>query len=382
MTMANNGYRPSRKQKSIAAAIIGACLIATALDGLSLLGREDESSPSPDHMRRSLLQKFPEESRKVLEELEQQRKEERGQRKQLSSSPEQREQEFPMEDGAAVDDSIYPWAHGNLRPVARAPEPERETAMFWHIPKSGGSTAKAIYRCMGKNIDIESQPASILRAEKDGLVASGKVDVIFSSFPNMAAEHLFDPVHKGRMLAMFRHPVDRLVSKFYYLQIATWEKTYRPEWKNIDILDWIKGANMDNDHMVKKLAGKLQRDTATETDLQRAKTTIKRRFVVGLMQHMEESTRRFNTVIGIDEEEKTARRCMDRYFGKGDKKQNTNSHPKVEKGSPAWDLLAQKNSLDIRLYEYVLELFEEQRDIIGSYATAAASGSEVVAEEE
>ena len=86
---------------------------------------------------------------------------------------------------------------------------------------------------------------------------------------------------------------------------------------------------MDNDHMVKKLAGKLQRDTATETDLQRAKTTIKRRFVVGLMQHMEESTRRFNTVIGIDEEEKKVRRCMDRYFGKGDKKQNTNSHPKV-----------------------------------------------------
>ena len=53
--------------------------------------------------------------------------------------------------------------------------------------------------------------------------------VIFSSAPEKVITALFDENHKGRVLAMFRHPVDRLVSKFFYLQIATWEGPKRLE---------------------------------------------------------------------------------------------------------------------------------------------------------
>ena len=73
---------------------------------------------------------------------------------------------------------------------------------------------------MGKSIDIESRPQEILRQKDMGLVSSGKIDVMFSAFPGFAIEHLFDPSHKARVVAMFRHPVDRLISKFYYLQVA------------------------------------------------------------------------------------------------------------------------------------------------------------------
>ena len=66
----------------------------------------------------------------------------------------------------------------------------------------------------------------------------------------------------------------------------------------MDILDWAKSCNMDNDFMVKKLAGKVQRMKATRKDLSLAKETIRSRFVVGLMEEMEESIQRFNTVIG------------------------------------------------------------------------------------
>ena len=74
---------------------------------------------------------------------------------------------------------------------------------------------------------------------------------------------------------------------FYYLQIATWEKTYRPEWKELDIMDWVNDVNIDNNHMVKKLAGKgPYKDEATELDLLRAKNTIHQRMIVGLMTDM------------------------------------------------------------------------------------------------
>ena len=72
------------------------------------------------------------------------------------------------------------------------------------------------------NVDTTSQDG-ILRAAKLGLVASRKADMIFTSDIYFAGQHLFDRDHKGRIYAFFRNPVDRSVSKFYYLQTATWE---------------------------------------------------------------------------------------------------------------------------------------------------------------
>ena len=126
-------------------------------------------------------------------------------------------------------------------------------------------------------------------------------------------------------------PIPGLTSKFYYLQIATWEKTYRPEWKELDIMDWVNDVNIDNNHMVKKLAGKIQREEATELDLLRAKNTIRQRMIVGLMTDMEESFNRFNKVLNINEDtDERYKLCMDLYFGGNvAKKSNSNSHPKV-----------------------------------------------------
>jgi hypothetical protein len=36
----------------------------------------------------------------------------------------------------------------------------------------------------------------------------------------------------------------------------------------------------------------------------------------------------------------------------------------VKEGSPEWDALAKKNTFDIRLYDYIQELFNEQKEVI------------------
>ena len=70
------------------------------------------------------------------------------------------------------------------------------------------------------NVDTLT-PQGILRAEKLGLVPSGLADMIVTTNGlNFAIEHLYDDTHRGRVLALFRHPVDRLISKFYYTQVA------------------------------------------------------------------------------------------------------------------------------------------------------------------
>lgn len=295
---------------------------------------------------------------------------------------------------------VSAWARNNFRPLSTAPG-EREIVLFWHLPKSGGSTAKSIYRCMdqtiasrlnptvsrteeedliafepygergGKFVNVDMTTKSgMLRAERLGLVASGKVDILFAMDPSFAGEHLFDEQHKGRILCLFRHPIERLESKFYYLQKADWEKTYRPQWENMSILEWATSQNKESNVMVKNLAGLGFHDTATKVELRVAMRTIEKRFVVGLTDKMQESIRRFNIVMNVDLTAPRNQQCMRRFFGHGNLKTNSNSHPKLEPGSPAWDVLAQENALDIQLYEYILLLFDQQRELINSYATS------------
>lgn len=82
--------------------------------------------------------------------------------------------------------------------------------------------------------------------------------------------------------------------------------------------------------MVKRLAGKKGRGVATEADLQMAAKTVRRRFVVGLTDEMEESVRRFNAVMGVDEGDEWVRRVMATFFGgERSKRINSNPHPEV-----------------------------------------------------
>ena len=249
------------------------------------------------------------------------------------------------------ESTLLPWAHYNLRSVKERPDPSSETALFWHVPKSGGTTAKQLYQCMGKtltirvgvdpryghdqsdelvvfkpiegkswntvNVDTVSDKG-ILRAEKMGLVPSGKVDIIFAMDVNFASGHLFDRLNKGRVLSIFRHPVDRAVSKFYYLQTATWERTYKPEWADMPILEWAEKHNFDENFLVKKIVGKKLTDEAGMADLIIAKEIVRRRFIVGLLDEMKESVHRFNVMLGVNESDAKTKECMIEVFGTGD----------------------------------------------------------------
>ena len=95
--------------------------------------------------------------------------------------------------------------------------------------------------------------------------------------------------------------------------------------------------------MVRKLVGKSFAEPVDESDLIIAKELLRQRFIVGLMGEMEESIRRFNIALGIDEESERNKECMVEFFGPKDvttagddadksrptDKKNSNKHPKV-----------------------------------------------------
>lgn len=269
------------------------------------------------------------------------------------------------------DTSLLDWVEmpnwrGNLKRITEKPNGTPDSVLLWHIPKCGGTTAKKLYECMGKTITtrvgtlphyghqdtnelVVFQPYEhqdwktinvdtttlhgILRAKRMRLVQSHLADVIVSMEMGTAVRHLYNKrdngQNKGRVLALFRHPIDRLVSKFYYLQVATWEKSYRPEWNDLSLLEWAKNnkrGGADSNIMVQKLTGKAWSDRVGEKDLRVAKKILRDHVVVGLLDDAEESFRRFNIVLGIDERLERNERCMNELFSS---KENSNNHPKV-----------------------------------------------------
>ena len=89
-----------------------------------------------------------------------------------------------------------------------------------------------------------------------------------------------------------------------------------------------------------------------------AQEVLKRKCLVGLMDQMEESLVRYHNYFRFGNDE--ALRCAREHFAKKGSGQNKHRHPKLDPGSEAWNTLQVKNELDIRLYDFARELFEEQ----------------------
>mmetsp|Transcript_15530 Transcript_15530/g.22709 ORF Transcript_15530/g.22709 Transcript_15530/m.22709 type:complete len:358 (-) Transcript_15530:622-1695(-) len=278
------------------------------------------------------------------------------------------------------------------------PLKESDTPVYWHIPKSSGTSMKRYYGCMGLtaasetgiidghdkdetiqvwqrgnekfpglklvNVDTSTREG-IARAKKLGLAQSGLADIVFAPLPSYALT-MFDPDHKARFFALFRHPIERAVSMFYYRQVASWERdpnVYKPDLAKVDIEDWLKnrGGKADvSNFLMSSLLGKRY---FSEKDLEKAKEILRSKVLVGLLSKMEESVQHFDTYFGWYENNEKRSKCQDSAIQKG---VNRNPHESVEEGSEAWELLADLNYYDLQLYEYILELYEEQgRELFG-----------------
>uniref|UniRef100_A0A7S4V8J3 Sulfotransferase domain-containing protein n=1 Tax=Ditylum brightwellii TaxID=49249 RepID=A0A7S4V8J3_9STRA len=270
----------------------------------------------------------------------------------------------------------------------------KNTPLYWHIPKAGGTSVRDFYRdeecygfvwaascpqgaqCLGMTklkldsniplVDTDSMEG-LKHSKSLELVQSGFADIISATRAYDATDILFDPIHQGRMFAIFRHPVERAVSMFYYLQQATWESTYNPMYKDITIHDYARSSVTDDNWMVRSLAGKADSPGAplTERDLDVALEIVRRKCVVGLLSNMEESVDRFSSYFnfrkrGMQLNVKKNPKCKE-YLKSGS---NTNSHPPLQEGSETWRLLEQKNGADMILYREAERIFKEQKLLI------------------
>lgn len=276
-----------------------------------------------------------------------------------------------------------PWQLSGLVDVFQESyDPQKNKLYLWTIPRCGSTSIRRIAsHCMGLtmaseagkgdshgdslqivegngmkyvNVDM-SNPEGIARAKNLGVGAWRKVDMVSSSYLYDGAG-IFDPNHKGYMIAMFRHPIERAVSLFYNLKS---NKAYAEQMVTLSTVEqYSRSSLVENNWMTRFLSNSLSGELTPEHEAI-AREVLRTKCIIGLLEEKVESMRRLEILFDV-KAEKSQRRydCQEKLWywdwpGK-------NRHEQVLEGSEAWNRLYEQNSFDIRLYEYARQLFKAQ----------------------
>jgi len=211
--------------------------------------------------------------------------------------------------------------------------------------------------------------SELLRAKKIGLVSSGLLDVMMIRHL-YEANNIFDPSHRGRLFAIFRHPVHSAWGA--YLAI---ENTHS-ELKDLTFEDYAASDSVENNWLVRALSNQPDGATLTSEHLQAAIEFVRDKILVGLVSKREESLERLEKFFGwkFHEDPLAQEQCRKDFLeGMGREKQMNLTQeammPKVaapKPGEPIYDVLWQKNLYDVKLYEHITQLFEEQAALVAN----------------
>ncbi|KAL7552674.1 hypothetical protein ACHAWF_015929 [Thalassiosira exigua] len=264
-----------------------------------------------------------------------------------------------------------------------------DVPFYWHVPRSGGGTTNDVLgSCLhltlaadaggsggrGKeetlkvlhfskqvsyvNVDTSTHQG-ISRAKNLDLVSSGMADVVISPLLHDAAT-LFTPARQGRMFAIFRHPVERAASLFYFIQETQWKQlgTRNDQFADITIEQFYSNGFAENNWMTRFLTNELTKPELTEDDLNVAKEVLRWKCLVGLLEEKGETFDRFQKYFGWEPKDETERSCLEKKLNWAWPMKH--KHPTIEEDSRASRLIVGANKFDLRLYQYAKELFVQQ----------------------
>jgi hypothetical protein len=278
-----------------------------------------------------------------------------------------------------------------LRHFSDVSDPYRadtDTAFFFHVPRSGGSTVKTILgKCLrlvqasevgardGHDTDSQlsvlevnesrfvnvdtTTVTGIQRAIDLGLTSLGHADVIVSSYFQESAS-MFDLHHQGRAFVILRDPIERATSMYYHRV-----KTLANLDASVTIEDYAQGNGIENNWMCRFLTNRMSGEL-TKEDLDQAKVVIQTKFLIGFLDDLEESIyqiMKFNSWVYSDDETAKMKQedCIRELISvEGRTNANAYNYELPKRGSQAYALISWQTQFDSKLYAYAKELFDIQ----------------------
>ncbi|EJK70235.1 hypothetical protein THAOC_08421, partial [Thalassiosira oceanica] len=275
-----------------------------------------------------------------------------------------------------------------LRYFSDMSDPSRPTDVpyFFHVPRAGGSTVKEVVgKCLGLvqasdvgvrdghgedpvlqvrdikesryvNVDTTTVPG-IQRAAALGLSSSGLADLVVSSYYHESAG-LYDLDHQGRAFIIFRDPVQRATSMYWYRIEEVGDLD-----RSVSIEDYAQGNGIENNWMCRFIANRMTGEL-TKDDLEEAKEILRTKFLVGFVDDLDESLHRIMKYAGWKYKDDSTERMKQEDCVKDLAAHGTNANPTEyelpKRGSQAHALISWQTQFDSKLYSYAKELFEKQ----------------------
>jgi hypothetical protein len=230
------------------------------------------------------------------------------------------------------------------------------------------------------NIDLTT-PQGIQHAKEVNFITGTTISnlVVKSALFTPVLNELFisvdsntKPPRQAKTFTVFRHPIERHTSEFYYLQSASHEGSYRQFFTNWTIDQWAQSHYIGENWMTRMLVNKHMGGRLNDDDLILAKNILQSKFLVGLTSQMAESMRRIQqyfqwdlpTYLPNHRPPQSGQDCYEQFYGEtARKKINTNPHPKVLPKTDTWYILERVNNYDLPLYEFAIQLFGQQAQL-------------------
>jgi hypothetical protein len=247
---------------------------------------------------------------------------------------------------------------------------------FFHVPRSGGQAIKDIAGvCLSKvqacevgvrnghQTDTQLQIVTIENARyinvdtttKDGIERAAMMgfgqaqmtDMVTSSYFLNAARFLFSEERPGRAFIIFRNPVHRAVSMYYF------KRSVGDIDDKVSLEEFARGNGIENNWMTRFLTNAMEGELK-KSHLDQAKKILSKKFLVGFLDDAEESVARVLKYLNwkFEEDETKAllqQDCIHRKLNEGSNR-NPNDYELPKKGSQAYALLSWQTQFDLKLY--------------------------------
>lgn len=236
--------------------------------------------------------------------------------------------------------------------------------LFLHLPKTAGTTLRVLFGDVYGASSIFQ--AYQYRTYDDVSAAFQKLTPDQQAKTAFVSAHLPFGLHQKfdgdvRYVTMFRDPVERVVSTYYFLRdVITEDNAIFRGGRKMSLREFVESGvtgEVDNG-LVRFVAGAnahVPRGQVTDADLELAKENLRTRFAaIGFVEDFNESLVLFGRKLGWDR--------VPLY-----RKENANpGRPSMDKISPS-DLEIVENScrLDMELYQYARQLYEAEIATLG-----------------
>ena len=214
------------------------------------------------------------------------------------------------------------------------------------------------------NVDLFTSHG-IRRAADLGLAGSGMADLVISPLLDEALG-LFSPSHRGRLLVIVRHPVERELAMFRYLRAMGQRGVTTRDELPPSVSAFATSNFVSENWMTRSLVGKRKGDAVTSRDVETAKEVLRRKALVGLYEDLPGAARRYGRYFGWDGGAAFGEATVSCLEGAAEGGTNTDAvgaDPDEREGSDAWTELERRNGLDVELYLYARNLFKFQSNL-------------------